>query len=236
MKNIKYIISIIVLALIVVVLWFKSNKLSNDIDIITKNYHAARDAISVYKLKNKDLMYEKGMYIVEIDEFYRVIGEQNDYIKDIESKLNANILYISKLESQINIKDTIHSTDSIIYYPDSTMYSKHKYDTKWLRFDSNISFNTKDMTSSLDIYNINIPLTLTTGVDSNHNIFITSDNPYLQINEIKGASDVNKVLNKNDKKFTIVHGINLGFGATYGLIGKSFDIGPQIGYSLTFEF
>lgn len=200
------------------------------IDTLDRNNIALVDSLKQYKLDNGQLLYEKSTYELKLNQVEQILGIKNDEIKDIQKKLDESLSYISKLEGSVKI-DTI-KIDSIIYKKDSTSHDiLFNYNEKWIGFNGEIKIDSSYIPKSINIYNMNIPMSLTVGLTNENKMFVTPDNPYIYITDIKGADIIN---NKKENKWS--HGLSVGFGVQYGIINKKIDIGPQIGYYLKYNF
>ena len=74
-----------------------------------------------------------------------------------------------------------------------------------------------------------VPLKLKVGLTQDWKIFVTSDNPNVNLTSIEGVLVDKKAFLKQQKKDRFSIGIQFGFGAQYGLMHRQFDYGPYIG-------
>lgn len=220
---------IIIACLLVLVGWFgyQNNRLRIQYDAIEQNFKAATDSLRIYQLENKSLLYEKDSYILKESELNGILDITQQEIKEIKRKLNSSIDYISKLEGMVKI-DTIHMTDTIYYNKDSIPTTTFGYKDEWLTLNGSTNFNPLPRTT---ITNIQVPLIIETGLTTDDNIFVKTNNPYVIIKDIKGA-----IIDDKKFKFNFHHEFQAGIGFQYGLFNKNIDFGPQIGYGFVIEF
>lgn len=220
---------IIIACLLVLVGWFgyQNNRLRTQYDAIEQNFKAATDSLHIYQLENESLLYEKDSYILKESELNGILDITQQEIKEIKRKLNSSIDYISKLEGMVKI-DTIHMTDTIYYNKDSIPTTTFGYKDEWLILNGSTNFNPLPQTT---ITNIQVPIMIETGLTTDDNIFVKTNNPYVIIKDIKGA-----IIDDKKFKFNFHHEFQVGIGFQYGLFNKNIDFGPQIGYGFVIEF
>lgn len=200
------------------------------LSIATQNLIAAQDSIEVLQMKNGELIYEKSLYILSESELRDQLSISKSELKELK-KTVGDLSALVKTNTIVKI-DTIYSTkDSIIYINDTT-HHHFQYNDEWLSLDG-LSM-VYDGSGKTILYNIKVPTPISIGLTEEYNVFIKSPNPYLSITEIEGA-----ILDKSKfspKESHWSHGVQFGIGIQYGLFNKELDIGPQIGYSLQFNF
>lgn len=223
---------IIILAIsLFITMWYGVNK-NNNLIIANNNINALKDSVTCYRLKNEELMHCTTSLIIEKQELDEYLDITKKEVKDLEKKLNSQLLYISKLEGSSTI-DTIYiqnttTYDSLLCYRYSFIEQNQYYKIAgYTDVDSNHIALTTITENSMN-------LNLKVGVSEDWKIFVTTDNPYVTFNNINGALlDPNMFLKQQEKKrFSI--GIQCGFGAHYGLMRQQFDYGPYIGLGLEF--
>ncbi len=209
------------------VLYYMYDKSSSEASIYKNNYEAAMDTLTSVQLENGELMSYKSSYILELDELENTIGIQKEYIKDIEEKLETSLLYISSIESSINIKDSTIYTHVIVYDTIQDTYSsKFEFGDEWYYIAGNINIYNNYTTSTLDSLTMDLPLTV--GLDDSWRIFVSTGNPYVNINNISGALlDKNKYV-EEESRFQL--GLQVGVYTIYDLgSGSGVGIGPGVG-------
>lgn len=223
----KGLIVIVVLMLALIgCIWYGFNR-NNELTIANNNIEALTDSITCYELKNDELMHCISSLVIEKEELEKFLDISNKEVKDLEKKLNSQLLYISKLEGYsktdtIYIESTTTTYDSLHYrysFENSNEYYKI---VGYTDVDTNhIAFTT--------ITENSMALNLKVGLSEDWKIFVTTDNPYVSFNNIEGALLDKDVFLKQQKKDRFSIGIQFGFGAQYGLMHRQFDYGPYIG-------
>ena len=229
MKKTSFII-IGLLLLTIIFMGYKQYNLNNKLQISEQNYIAAIDSMNIIELKNQEMLYEKEIYILKETELNARLDITNEELKEIKKKLKSSIDYISRIDGEVKI-DTIHTIDTLYYRQDSIPILSFSYKDEWLNLNGETKFNKSFNNPETTINNIEVPLTLQTGLTRDNNIFIKTNNPYVNITSIEGAII-------NDKKFKInfKHNLLIGAGFQYGLFNNKIDFGPQIGYGISIEF
>lgn len=210
-------------AAIVAAFFIGRNVYKDDYEYLKQNQIAMTDTIHSLQRENGTLVYWKASHILKESEL-------NDSIKYLQKELSDKIAQISEITGQIKF-DTIYVDSTGIKVDTINQNAEFKFNDQWLSFNGTYKYNPP----TLNIYNINIPVSLTVGVTSSNNIFINSDNPYLQISDIKGAYVIENMLKTQPQK-RWHHGISFGFGFQYGLCNRKIDIGPQVGYNIVYSF
>lgn len=226
-KNIYIIISLISILILILIIFHKRSKEEN----LQQNLNAAIDTLTITKLKNQELLYEKKIFILKIDELNKYLNISKKEINTLKKELNSKISYISKISSSIKIDSTININDSI-YFINDTIKNIFSYSDKWLQFAGKTLIYKEYSKTTLD--KLYIPTNLTIGLTENNDIFVKSENPYLTINNIEGSIIKGSNLNPSSKKFS--HGLQLGIGPTYGIINRKFDLSIYLGYGIEFSF
>jgi hypothetical protein len=203
------------------------SKTQYTLDIMEQNYRAANDSINVITLRNNELLYEKDAYILKESELMDQINITKDEIKELKNKLKSSIDYITKIEGSLRI-DTIYTNDTI-YITKDTTYIHFDYNDLWLSLNGTTKLY--DNKSQTIINKLTVPISIQTGLTEDYNIFIKTDNPYINIVELDGAVIRN---NKFNPKFK--HELQVGIGFQYGLFNQRLDFGPQVGYGFILEF
>lgn len=222
---------IVGMAIVLAVLGVRNYNLQRSNNNWKHNYEVLRDSMEVVETRNGEILYENGSLIIEKKELEEALGITKQHVKDYEKTLGSKLAYISKLESQLEIKDTITITN-VIHDTLTRTYSIN-YNDGWLNFDENFSMLVPDQ-PTFEIYNINMNVPLKVGLTDNYTIFVTSPNPYFKVTDIEGAViDKGKFAPKL-RRWTL--GAYAGFGLGYGFINKQIDVGPQIGVGVGYRF
>lgn len=202
-----------------------------------QNLKAAQNELYEVKLKNKELLTVRDAYITTIDDLENLLEISKKEIKDLQKNLNSKIAYISKIEANTKIEYIEVVKDSIIYVNNNpnNIISLFNYNDQWLNIvgQNNITIGDSfDCTTILNKININTPLTV--GLSEDYQIFVSSPNPYLQINNIEGAVIDESRFQR--KKKLINWGLQGGFGFMYDILeqdvstGLYFGIGGEINF------
>lgn len=199
---------------------------------VDQNIHAYQNHINELVLENNDLLTYRASYIVKEKELTNTIDILKSEKKDIEKKLHEKIAYISNINAYIKM-DTVYIVKDAIYIKDSIFTNiEFDYNDKWMTLKGNAHY--KNNKYNISLYDINIPAPIKTGLTNDYTIFIESSNPYLTITSIEGAVIDGSNLYKKPKRFNF--GIQAGFGPTYGLINRQFDIGIYLGIGIEYNF
>ena len=211
--------------------WIRSFNVIQSNNNWKHNYEVLRDSIEVIKTKHGEVLYENGSLIIEKKELSDALDISKKQIKDYEKALDSKIAYISKLEAQLKIKDTVYVTE-VIHDTLTNSYKAH-YDDNWLNFDQDILFFTPDR-PILKTYNISMNMPLKVGIGDNYRIFVTSPNPYFNVTSLEGAVIDGSMFMKKQSRWVL--GSYIGFGLDYDLIHKDIGVGPQVGVGIGFRF
>ena len=209
-----------------------SSRVSAKIDKAEHNIDALQDSIEVVQTKNGALYYEKESLILEKKEIEEHLDISKKEVRELEKKLNSDLVYIADLEGQLNVKPAIIIKDSLVYVDNTPDHYKFSYDDTWLKFNGLTKF--EGITATTTVNNINIPIPIRVGLTDEYTIFVKSDNPYISFTDIQGAAiDKSKIAGRQ-KRWNV--GIQAGIGVQYGLINKQLDAGPYIGVGLSYGF
>lgn len=227
----KVVITSIIEALLFIFILISISQCSNQkIEKLDQNLIASRDKITELTLENGNLLTERSAYIVKNNELEEILNITKQEKKDIERKLNDKIAYISIIESNIKI-DTLETIDTV-EIKDSIVDIKFNYNDKWLNFSGHTIYNSG--ISNTTIFNININTPLKVGLTDKYTIFVESENPYLNITNVEGAVVDRSILYPKKKKWNLsLHG---GIGVHYGLFGQEVDVGPYVGFGVSYNF
>lgn len=224
------VIAVLLISLVGVIL-FATNK-NKKLTVANNNIEALTDTITVKELKNGELLQYNQSLVLEKEELEKYLQLSKQEVKDLEKKLNSKLLYISKLEGTIKtdtiyIENTTTTVDSLSYRY-SFMKSTEYYTICGYTDVDEIHKSTTTITENT------IPLKLKVGLTEDWKIFVTSDNPHVNLTDIEGALVDKNVFLKQQKKNRFSIGIQAGFGAHYGLVHRQFDYGPYIGLGVEY--
>lgn len=231
-KILKYAtaILILILTIAVIILSISLVEVSDKKKIYENNIEALTDSLSVVKMSNDKLLYEKKMLIIERDNFAEFVGMQAKEIKELEKKLKSKIATIAKLQENVVIKEIVMH-DSIYVYEDTAfIYFNDK--NEWYDISGLTKYYKCDAKTTIDSLTMNIPLVI--GVTEDNTLFAVSDNPYASFSSINVAS--NTKINNKKKRWGIGPYVGFGIGWGYGFGFNGAYIGDKGGILAGFTF
>ena len=204
------------------------------LDQSNHNYETAQSELVQTKLENGNLLNEKQAYILTEEQLREELDISKQEMKELNRKLSSQAVYISKLEAEVQIKDTIEVPVKVIV-KDSTCNNidyKFNYNTDpWLKFQG--EFNS--IQQHLRLYDIFVPIPLTIGLTKDYSIFVTSDNPYVKVSDINAVA-LQDFVAKTSKRKHWGFGVYAGWGIQYDLLHNTLGTGPQIGVGVLYRF
>ena len=207
---------------------------NNKVDLLKHNINSYKDSIEYVTLQNGQLLATQESLILSEAEARKELEITKNELKNLKDKLNEDIAYIAKLETQINIKDTLWmKPDTVFVQNDGTYVKTFDWFDKWTKLNAAVyGNNINDSKLTLNSLSIDVPLEL--GLSDDYEFWVTSENPYVTFTDINSVVINNSIVKRREKRFH--HGVYAGFGFHYGLFGKSWDFGPQIGYGIEYSF
>ena len=227
-------IILIIEALIFIALLGTVSKCSRDkINTLEHNVDAYKDRIEYVEDRNENLLAIKSSLILSEAKALGELEISKAEIRDLKKKLDNDIAYIAKLESQIALKDTVFMKPDTVFVKDGTVVKSFNWTDDWTNIGASVSGNSiGDSKLSIDRLRVDVPLEL--GLTDDYKFWVKSENPYVNFTDIRSAVIDNSSVKEKEKRFH--HGISVGFGFQYELFGKTWDFGPQFGYSLEYSF
>lgn len=222
--------ALVALVLVVIGLGVYNSNLRRSESNWKHNYEVLQDSVQMVETKYGELLYERGSLIVEKRELEDALGISKKQVKDYEKKLGSQLAYISKLESRLEIKDTVTVTE-IVHDTLSRSYLMH-HRNEWFQFDETFSLKNPSK-PEMYVYNIWMNVPLKVGLMDDYTIFVTSPNPYFKVTEIEGAVIDRGRFAQKPRRWTF--SIYAGWGVQYGVINKQLDTGPQAGAGIGFR-
>lgn len=216
---------------IIIALGLIMGKMSTNKKIVDVNYKAATEQIKELKTQNGDLLVEKQSYVGNIKDLEEQLGITKDEVKSLQKTLDDKILYISNIESEMNITPTeVH--DTTIVYKDSTYNFAFNFNDKWYSLNGHSQVTPLEAKTWIDNFNTSVPLTV--GLTDDWKIFVTTTNPYVKFTDVQGAVlDKSAYLQqKKIRRFGV--SIYAGFNTGYDLIGKKVYAGPGVGIGVSY--
>lgn len=194
------------------------------------NYEVLQDSVEVIETRNGELLFENGSLILQRKELFDALDLSQRQVRDYEKALGSKLAYISKLEAQLKIKDTV-VVKEVVHDTLTNSYTMG-YDDNWLKFNQKLSFDESN-NPVLKTYDISMNVPLKVGIGDNYRIFVTSPNPYFNVTEIEGAVIDGSRFAQKPRRWTF--SIYAGWGIQYGVINKQLDTGPQAGAGIGFR-
>lgn len=218
-------IGVLIIGLICTILYATHKK--DDLIIANNNIAALTDSICSYEMKNGELLQVNHSLVIEKEELENYLGITKQEVKDLEKKLKTNLQYISKLECEVR-------TDTIYIETEATTTDSLNYRYSFMKVNDHYSICgytdvNENHTAFTTITENTMALKLKVGLTEDWKIFVTSNNPHIQLTSIDGAVVDKDAFLKQQKKDRFSIGIQFGFGAQYGLMHRQFDYGPYIG-------
>lgn len=224
-----------VLVALLLTLGYSMREMRNDNKILDNNYHAALEQVDVLRLKNGNLLAERSSFVASISDLERLLNISKKEVSELQRKLAGKLLYISKLEEEIEFRDEHPSVDTLTVYKDSSFIYKFSFSNDWYSVAGTSSINNFLATTTLDKVKMNIPLTV--GLTEDWKIFVETPNPYVSFNSINGAVLDRDTYLKQKKVQRWGLSISLGFYGGYNLIGtRKFYLGPGGGIGVSYKF
>lgn len=228
-----YIIMIIETALLIVAIMMIGRCSHVKISDLEHNISAYKSHIEYVETKNGELISSRESLIMSEKQTREELEMTRQEYRDIERKLDDKIAYISRLESQLRHKDTIYLKADTVYVSNNSIFKNFTWRDEWSAIDATVSGLTIE-DSRLSITSLSTRIPVEVGLTDDYKIWVKSSNPNVEFTSITGSVIQNSSL--DDRKRRLHHGVSIGFGFQYGLFGRTFDFGPQLGYSLQFNF
>lgn len=221
------IIKYVVIGLLVLITAFTITRCShfkNENSNNMNNIVALTDTIKYYKGKSNELVAQKTMLIGDMDVLKRVNDSLYNIIKDIKVKNPDNVVYINTTVHDI-VRDTVWTVNV------DSKYIKKEFDfsDKW-RSVSGYTYMKHDTLTQYELgtviskNDVNVDFTV---VQKDNQVYITSNNPYINYNNIIGITQ-NTTQKTKTKRWGI--GPYIGFGVTH-----KFDFVPTIGIGVQYS-
>lgn len=206
-----------------IVMSFKYYRLKQDYDDVTISMN---DSITTYKNKAGELYIKNKAYVMDIDDLKKHNTELYNEVKNLKD----NPIVVTKVVTKTEFKDKI-ITDTVRIDPSGNYTFNLQYHDKWCDLSGRSSFDITSMIGIARFDSISFPNNIIVDVIENNDqlsFIAKSDNPYCQINSLKGSilsPESSSVLQKRlEKKWYIVYGI----GPTVGVYDNKIIITPGI--------
>lgn len=227
-KDIIYIALIIVMVCWAITSMRSCTNQVNENKLLEHNIEALSSEAELYKGKNGELIYQQQILIGDMNTLK--IANENLYkrIKSMEVKNAEQALRIEGLIRNPQ-RDTVWQINNDTIYIDRNLNITRNFDfsNKWRTLNGNVFLADGNLGLNIDNDLIRFDYT---AVFNDGQLYITSDNPYVQYNNITGI----QVPKQRKKRWNL--GIYGGFGVHYDISSKRFGYGPQIGAGISVGF
>ena len=230
----SYLIEAVIFIAIIAGLWgYYDRKL----DISDQNLLVFRGKLEQVELKNGELLSSRDSYVATINDLEELLGIAKQEVRDMQRQLNSKIAYISELESNVRIDSIVTVRDSIIYVDNTTkkMIASFHYDDKWMNFNGENEFTFgENYECKTTLHNFTMRTPLVVGLTNDYQIFVKTENPYVNFSSIEGAVIDKQALKPRKQRFG--WGLQLGIGAMYDVVDKDVAVGPYAGLGVELNF
>lgn len=204
-----------------------SNQLQEN-KLLEHNIEAITSEAEQYKGKNGELVSQQQILIGDMNTLKIANEDLHNRLKSMEVKNAEQALRIEGLIRNPQ-RDTVWHVNTDTVYIDRTINISRRFDfsDRWRTLNGNVFV--ADGNLGLNIDNDLIRFDYTAAFKDGQ-LYITSDNPYVQYNNITGI----QVPKQKKKRWNI--GIYGGFGVHYDMPSKKFGYGPQFGAGVSVGF
>ena len=200
-----------------------SNQLQEN-KLLEHNIEAITSEAEQYKGKNGELVSQQQILIGDMNTLKIANEDLHNRLKSMEVKNAEQALRIEGLIRNPQ-RDTVWSVNTDTVYIDISR--RFDFSDRWRTLNGNVFV--ADGNLGLNIDNDIIKFDYTAAFKDGQ-LYITSDNPYVQYNNITGV----QVPKQKKKRWNI--GIYGGFGIHYDMPTKKFGYGPQFGAGVSVGF
>lgn len=192
------------------------------------NLIAQINDIEYYKGKNEELVAQQQIFIASQKELELLNEDLSNQLKSMKVK---NVEQALRIEGLINNppRDTVWHVNNDTIYIDKSVNITNPFDFsneyRVLQGNAFISDGNLGLNIDKDIIKFDYTAAFKDG-----QLYITSDNPYVQYSNITGV----QMPKQKKKRWNI--GIYGGFGIHYDMPTKSFGYGPQLGGGVSIGF
>lgn len=204
-----------------------SNQLQEN-KLLEHNIEAIASEAEQYKGKNGELVSQQQILIGDMNTLKIANEDLHNRLKSMEVKNAEQALRIEGLIRNPQ-RDTVWHVNTDTVYIDRSININRRFDfsDRWRTLNGNVFVS--DGNLGLNIDNDIIKFDYTAAFKDGQ-LYITSDNPYVQYNNITGV----QVPKQKKKRWNI--GIYGGFGIHYDMPSKKFGYGPQFGAGVSVGF
>ena len=189
-----------------------------DKHIYDNNVKALTEQVETWKTKAGDLVAEKT--VLEGD--YKLLKQTNEELYEQVKKLKAKPKEVVYVETEI--VNEVHDTTYVV--TDSSYVKKNfDFSNQWRKLSGFIEYNKPNLGLTI---NQDITYADFTVAIKDSKVYVTSNNPYIQYNDIQGV-----VMPKTAPRWSL--GVGLQTGVGYGFINKKPDVYVGVGVSLNYN-
>ena len=214
----KYKTQIILGALLFLAVLFGINQTVAKRNVIRQNDNnivALTDSIHYYQGRNGELIAEKTLLLGDMHTLELANAELAQTIEDMKINNPQQVVYI-----ETEIINEVHDTTWMIEPNDTLIQKAFDFSNQWRVLNGSIKLQENNL--SLNIDNDKVFANYTLAIKDNK-VYLASDNPYVQYNEIQGIT-----LPKTKKNFSLGVGPTISYG--YDFQHKNFA--PVVGVSV----
>lgn len=233
--NKKSWIVIVLEAIMFIILLGAISRCSSDkIDLLEHNISAYKSQVELVELENSNLLIAKESLILSESQAREELEMTKEETRELKKKLGSAVAQINKLQSQIELKDTVYMKGDTVYVDKKDNTTKiFTWNDQWTSLNAKV-FGKSVKDSQMSIYDLKMNIPITFGVTIDYKVFVTSPNPYVKFTDMTSATIYGSSVAPKKKKWNFsVHG---GIGVHYGLFGQAVDVGPYIGIGCSYNF
>lgn len=241
-KDIIWFVIIVVVSFFLISQCNSNNKLEKEIDILNNNTYALTDSLRHYRDEFGNIVAEKHALQLTQEEMEKTIGElkekNTEYISYINTNLNLkDTIYIEKVVfKDVVIDTTMNIEKGIITLEKNDVFDKSKRYISanipyTLSYPSKLSINDASFILEQNIY---VEGVITRNSKTNETMFhLKSDYPGVTFNSGNGIVATNS--KQYDREMRKKNGIGLAIGPSIGIYrdGMSQSYTPAFGFSIT---
>lgn len=227
-KDIIYIALIIVMVCWAIISMRSCSNQIQENKLLEHNIEALTSEAEQYKGKNGELVCQQQILIGDMNALKVANEDLYNRLKSMEVRNAEQALRIEGLIRNPK-RDTVWQVNTDTVYIDRTINISRRFDfsDRWRKLDGSVFI--ADGNLGLNIDNDIIKFDYTAAFKDGQ-LYISSDNPYVQYNNVTGI----QVPKQKKKRWNI--GIYGGFGVHYDLPTRKFGYGPQFGAGVSVGF
>lgn len=180
------------------------------------NITALTDSIHYYQGKNGELIAEKTLLLGDMHTLELANADLAQTIEDMKLHNPQQVVYI-----ETEVINEVHDTTWMIEPNDTLIQKAFDFSNQWRVLNGSIKLQENNL--SLNIDNDKVFANYTLAIKDNK-VYLTSDNPYVQYNEIQGIT-----LPKTRKNFSVGIGPAISYGWWPGMSKPSPFFGVSLG-------